>query len=180
MLSARGLRLMRWAGATFALVLFLLGILASESVFARGGGRGGGSHGAGFHGGGHRGAGFHGGNFHHGGGFHGGKHFHHGAGFHGGKHFHHGGFHHGHGRVGVFIGAPVVLGGLAHTWPYYPPPPYYYPAAPYYPPTYVEQGVPQQPAPLYWYYCPNTNAYYPYVKECPGGWQQVAPQPPPS
>jgi hypothetical protein len=173
---------MRWAGATFALVLFLLGTLASESVFARGGGRGGGPHGAGFHGGGHAG-GFHGGKqFSPGGGFHGGKHFHPGGAFHGGKHFHHGGkhFHHGHGRIGVFIGAPLVLGGSAYTWPYYYPP-YYYPSAPSYPPTYIEEGVPQQqPAPAYWYYCPDANAYYPYVKECPGGWQQVAPQPPPS
>ena len=102
--------------------------------------------------------------------------FHHG---HGGKHFHHG-----HGRVGVFVGAPVVFGGWGYASPfYYPPPAYYYPSAPYYPPVYIEreygQPVPQQPAPAYWYYCPDAKAYYPYVKECLGGWQQVAPQSPP-
>ncbi len=162
-------------GGTFALVLFLLGTLASESLLARGGGRGGGSHGAGVQGGGHRGGSFHGGqHFNHG---QGGKHFHHG---HGGKHFHQG-----HGRVGVFVGAPVIFGGWAYTSPFFYPPPVFYPSAPYYPPTYIEQGVwqpapQQQPAPAYWYYCPQALAYYPYVKECSGGWQQVVPQPPPS
>jgi hypothetical protein len=157
---------MRRLGVTFALALFLLGTLASEFALARGGGRGGGSHGTGAHGGGHRG-----------GGFHGGKHFHHG---HGGKHFHQG-----RGRVGVFIGAPLVFGGWGYPSPFYYPPPVYYPSAPYYPPTYIERGngetLPQQqqPAPAYWYYCPDAKAYYPYVKDCPGGWQQVVPQPPP-
>ena len=34
----------------------------------------------------------------------------------------------------------------------------------------------QQPA--YWYYCRSAKAYYPYVKNCPEGWQAVQPQPP--
>ena len=96
----------------------------------------------------------------------------------------------GHGRVhfGVFVGGPVF-------WPgYYYPPPYYYP--PYYPayyppvitvpaspPTYIEQGGAQTaPAPSsqtnWWYYCADAKAYYPYVKDCPAGWQRVSPQPP--
>jgi len=25
---------------------------------------------------------------------------------------------------------------------------------------------------------PSSNGYYPYVRECPGGWQQVSPRPP--
>jgi hypothetical protein len=29
-----------------------------------------------------------------------------------------------------------------------------------------------------WFYCPNAGAYYPYVKECAGGWQRVLPQQP--
>lgn len=78
---------------------------------------------------------------------------------------------------------------------YYPPFPYYRaPYYPYYPPVVIERPVPQvyieqQPlpeapptpsaAPLnYWYYCAETNGYYPYVKECRGGWQKVLPQPP--
>jgi len=60
-------------------------------------------------------------------------------------------------------------------------PPYY----DYYPPTYVapdppvyiERDPPAQPAaPVWWYWCAQARAYYPYVKECPGGWQRVAPQ----
>lgn len=96
---------------------------------------------------------------------------------------------------GHFFGAPFVAGALiggavvASTYPYSyyrPYAPYYYP--PYYPapvvvqqPVYVEQ--PQQqyaPAPQTqgaWYYCPASRAYYPYVKECSSGWQQVAPHP---
>lgn len=155
---------MRRHGTTFALVLFLLGTLASESVLARGSGRGGGSQGAGFHGGGHRGGGFDG-RGHWRGGFHGGKQF-----------------HDGRGPVGVFVGAPVVFGGWTYVSPYYYfPPAYYYPPAPY-PPTYIEQGggQPVPPAPAYyWYYCPDAKAYYPYVKECLGGWQQIVPQAPP-
>lgn len=77
---------------------------------------------------------------------------------------------------------------------YYSPFPHYYP--PYYPysyppvvierqapPVYIEQS-PAPPAPAavapinYWYYCGATNSYYPYVRECRGGWQKVLPQPP--
>lgn len=91
-----------------------------------------------------------------------------------GGHFggHHGFAHHPHFvRGAVFLGVPVVA-------PYFyapPPPPYYY--AP--PPVYVEP-YPAVPAPQSqeWYYCPNAGAYYPYVKDCPGGWQHVLPQPP--
>jgi hypothetical protein len=53
------------------------------------------------------------------------------------------------------------------------PPPVYYTPAP--PPVYIEQ--PQSSA--YWYYCQAYSAYYPHVRVCPGGWQRVAPQPPP-
>jgi hypothetical protein len=87
-------------------------------------------------------------------------------------------------RFGVVVGAPLF------GWPY--PGPYYYPPYSYYPPavvvpsaptTYIErsdeeedEGEPQ--AQGYWYYCANPKGYYPYVKQCPGGWQRVAPQPP--
>ena len=100
----------------------------------------------------------------------------------------------GHGFYGAPFVAGALIGGalIASTYPYYyrpyAPYPYYYP--PYYPapvvvqpqPTvYVEQ--PQQqfaPAPQTqgsWYYCPASRAYYPYVRDCASGWQQVAPQP---
>ena len=87
-----------------------------------------------------------------------------------------------HLRFGVFIGAPVFA---PFYYPYYYPYPYYYyppvVTVPYSPPTYIEQGGGQSPAQSqgYWYYCTDANAYYPYVKVCPGGWQRVAPQPPP-
>lgn len=90
----------------------------------------------------------------------------------------HGHFH-SRARVGVVIGAPAI-------WPwYYPPPYYYYPptvVVPSSPPVYVEQGEGPAPAPQssYWYYCADAQAYYPYVKQCPGGWQRVAPEPPPN
>ena len=72
----------------------------------------------------------------------------------------------------VIIGAPLFYPAPYY---YYPPPPYYY--AP--PPVYIEQ-YPGMPAPQAqdWYYCPNQGAYYPYVKDCPGGWQRVLPQQP--
>lgn len=44
-------------------------------------------------------------------------------------------------------------------------------------PVYVERSPPAEPpAPVWWYWCAEAKAYYPYVKECPGGWQRVPPQ----
>ena len=100
-----------------------------------------------------------------------------------------------HVRFGVVVGGPLWW-GPGYYPPYYYYPRYYYPPA-YYPgsaaPTvYLEQGAGQpasamqpapsvQPAPqaYYWYYCAESKGYYPYVKECPAGWQRVSPQPPP-
>ena len=106
----------------------------------------------------------------------------------GGGHGHGG---HGHVVFGVGIGLgypywgwPGYYGGY---YPYYYPPYAYYPG--YYPPyasaqsqVYVEQPQTQpsqqaQQPTGYWYYCADSRAYYPYVKECPAGWQRVAPQP---
>ena len=82
-------------------------------------------------------------------------------------------------HIGVFVRAPAYF--------YYPPPVYYYPpllATPSPPPIYLEQGtVPgaEMQSAGNWYYCADAQAYYPYVMECAGGWQPVAPipQPPP-
>jgi len=67
----------------------------------------------------------------------------------------------------------------------YPAPAYGYPAAvvPALPPVYAEQGVaPSAPAPSQaqgdWFYCAAAKGYYPYVNECPAGWQRVPAQPP--
>ena len=102
--------------------------------------------------------------------------------------WHHGG----HARFGVYIGAPAYWYAPYYYPPYYAPyyPGYYNPpvvVAPSTPPTYIEQGggqaapaqsATQSPSPSnWWYYCADAKAYYTYVKECPAGWQQVAPQP---
>jgi hypothetical protein len=129
------------------------------------------SMGDGGHGGGHGG---HGGYSGHGGYGHGG----------------HGGYY-GHGHVGIgIIVDPFWFGPGYYPGPYYYPP-YYYPPY-YYPPPaersadgpteYIERddsgaAAPAPQASGNWYYCARTHGYYPYVKECPGGWQTVAPQP---
>jgi hypothetical protein len=96
-------------------------------------------------------------------------------------------FHHARVGVGVYIGP-----GWYYPYPHYVYPPVYYAyppvvVAPSGPPVYIEQGqaqapdappAPAQPSPNYWYYCSNPEGYYPYVKQCPGGWQQVEPRPP--
>ena len=79
---------------------------------------------------------------------------------------------------GAFLAAPVLVA------PWFFPPLGYYsePPLPATPPVYVEQGAaPAAPAEqtYYWYYCADSQTYYPYVSECPGGWQQVVPETPP-
>lgn len=82
--------------------------------------------------------------------------------------------------VGIYMGVP-----LGYPW-YAPPPYYYYPPAvivrPAEPQVYIERAAPQSnlPSQPVWYYCSNPQGYYPYVKECPGGWQHVVPAPPPN
>lgn len=80
----------------------------------------------------------------------------------------HRGFHGGV-RARIFFSAPLVVAPIAAYPYYYAPAPVYY-APP--PPAYVE-APPQQ----YWYYCASARAYYPYVQDCPGGWQRVVPTP---
>jgi hypothetical protein len=95
---------------------------------------------------------------------------------------------HGRGRVsiGVGFGFGYPYWGWGPYWgPWYYPPPYYYPPAAVYvpaqPTTYIEQGgTPAADAGGWWYYCDISRGYYPYVKECPSGWQRVPPAPPPA
>jgi len=93
--------------------------------------------------------------------------------------------------VGVHVGVPgpfywggprYYYGGTSY---YYSPPPYYYYGAPAIveqAPVYVERGSSEpaaQPAsPGDWYFCTDPEGYYPYVKQCPGGWRKVPAQPP--
>jgi len=97
---------------------------------------------------------------------------------------------------------PIVRFGFSYGFPiyvprYFPAPFYTYPAyavpAPVYAyppaviryspaPVYVERSIAQaEPAPSQgqsdWYYCAGSQTYYPYARECPGGWQRVPAQP---
>lgn len=150
------------------LAIVLVGSITSSSVWARGGG----GHGGGGHGGGGRFGG--GGHF---GGHHGGRGF--GGGHHGGR-----GFRGGYYGLGLGFGPGYYGGGY---YPYYGGYGGYYgypPAVvtvPVTPTVYIQQPPPvvQQYPSGFWYYCNNPEGYYPYVKECLNGWQQVAPTPPP-
>ena len=82
-------------------------------------------------------------------------------------------------RFGIGIGFPV--------FPWYYPAPYYYhppPApvvmAPSAPPAYVERRSEAAAAPAehFWYYCNDSQAFYPYVRQCASPWERVTPTPP--
>ena len=78
--------------------------------------------------------------------------------------------------IGVGVGYPYWASPFWGPW-YYPPPVYYSPpmiVSPPAPVTYVEQANTSN----WWYYCETAKGYYPYVKECPAGWQRVPPTPP--
>ena len=48
---------------------------------------------------------------------------------------------------------------------------------------YIERSLPIPAAAMpeipasssYWYFCVSAKRYYPYIKECPGGWEKVSP-----
>jgi hypothetical protein len=102
-----------------------------------------------------------------------------------------------------FYGPPPLA--YSYGYPYYPYPYAYGPpqvivTQPPQPQVYIEQGsgvtttpdtslppaTPSAPAATagnnnaqgYWYYCEQSDGYYPYVKECAAGWKQVTPTPP--
>ncbi len=109
--------------------------------------------------------------------------------------------------LALFILTLFVLGGISpgeawhrrhhHNYPYYPfyPQPFV-PFAPFGGPVFIEPPYPvyptyappfavdppiQAPQPQYWYYCKTSNppGYFPYIRECPGGWTQEVPRPSP-
>lgn len=89
---------------------------------------------------------------------------------------------HGHSRIGVGIAIdPFWFGPYPYPGYYYPP--YYYPppvvTVPAAPSVYIERDAGPAPQEAYWYYCDRPKGYYPHVKQCPGGWRPVSPQPPP-
>jgi hypothetical protein len=81
-----------------------------------------------------------------------------------------------HGPYGGRLGWWWIVAG---TWYFYPGPVYPYPD-PYVPPVVVN-SYPTAPGPApteYWYYCRVEKGYYPYVPNCPGGWEKVPATPP--
>ncbi len=163
---------MRPLRVAFAVALAVMVVCAGGAVAAErsyGGGHSGGGHSEGGHsGGGHSGG------YSHGGGHYGGYSW----GYYGGP------------RFGVVIGGPYWDPGWYY--PYYMPySPYYY-GYPYPAPIVTTPAEPQEyiersqerysddaPAPSgVWYYCRESKAYYPYVRNCPGGWRTVPARPP--
>jgi len=155
----------------FAIVLGFA-FLGSPSISeARGGYGGHGGWGGGYHGG------YHGGYY---GGYRGGYY----GGFYGRGFYPYWGF-----GLGWGLWGWPLLGWAYAGWPYYSYGGYPYLGWPYYssaypsdvataPPVYNE---PEQQQPQYWYYCTNPQGYYPYIRNCPGGWLTVVPKvtPPP-
>lgn len=91
---------------------------------------------------------------------------------------------HGRGRAhfGFHFGAPAFW--YPSPYYYYPDPYYHYPRTVVVPgPTqYVEQSPPppaaaSAPPESYWYYCHDSGAYYPHVRDCASPWQRVPPRP---
>lgn len=174
----------KWFVLTIVFIL-ISALLASEGVVFAAGQRGGGGHG------GH--SGYYGGR----GGYHGGWHGGHGGysrGWYGRRGYYgYRGYYGGWYGFGLGVAAGVALG-----YPYYGYNPYYYPnyygSYPYaYAPAYqpsvaaveqepVYQDAPRASAPArdrdYWYFCRESKAYYPYVKNCRGGWEKVLSTPP--
>jgi hypothetical protein len=158
------------------ILLILTSSILSGTVFAHGGG---GGHG----GGGHGGGGGHWG----------------GGGFRGGFGGYGGGY-----ALGAMAGFGGLYYGMGYPYNYGYNYPYSYPyysqsvvpiqqAAPVYiqqtpqaatipPPAATQQGqnavTNNQNETGNWYFCRESNAYYPYVSTCPNGWEQVAPTPP--
>jgi hypothetical protein len=91
-------------------------------------------------------------------------------------HGHRGHRHRGHGHRGghrsggerVFI-SPGLVVPFGSDWEPYPDPPVVMAPSPR---VYLEPSPPH-----YWYYCDASQAYYPYVPQCPGGWRAVSPAP---
>jgi hypothetical protein len=83
----------------------------------------------------------------------------------------------------VGLGLGIGLWELSHP---YRPGYYYYPQpviiqqAPS--DIYIQEAPQLAPVPtrepVYWYYCPDPQGYYPYVNQCPKGWMKVVPTPP--
>lgn len=107
----------------------------------------------------------------------------------------HGSHGHARARVGIHVGAPLLF----PAWPPFHPHSHYHqppvllrevvrePLVFYdergnpVPPADVKTG-PQSPVPgaPAWFFCPDSQGYYPWVKSCASTWQRVMPHPPPA
>ena len=98
---------------------------------------------------------------------------------------------------GFGVAADAILGYPYYyqTYPYYPAyDPYWYgydpayntsPGVIYHEPEYEPDQDDESTGDSangsgYWYFCRKSNAYYPYVRKCAGGWEKVPALPPPS
>jgi hypothetical protein len=104
----------------------------------------------------------------------------------GGKQFYGHGYGHGHSHrhsrsslhLGFVFGGPLWYPGAAYyPYPAYPPAVIIPPA----PRVYVERDdqpmAYEQTSSPYWYYCRESDLYYPYAKECAGQWEHVPARP---
>lgn len=88
--------------------------------------------------------------------------------------WHHGYWHHGwhHDRIGWWWVVGPSWYFISTSYPWWDP----------WPPReviVVERSEPVgPPPPAYWYRCEQPSGYYPYVRECPGGWTPVPATPP--
>jgi hypothetical protein len=84
-------------------------------------------------------------------------------------------------RTVYYAPSPVVYAPPVYAQPYYVEPAYVSPPVVALPPAppYVAQGLPTEtPGGQWWYLCKKPSGYYPYVRECPSGWEKVSPTPP--
>ena len=77
------------------------------------------------------------------------------------------------GDTAIPIGG-IITGGINTMGAWYP---YGYPAPP---PVVIEKEPqvyvqPEQKEENYWYYCPDPQGYYPYIRQCASGWLKVVP-----
>lgn len=112
------------------------------------------------------------------------------------------GYRHDHfwGPFGFLLGSAIVYSAMQPRTVYYEPRVTYVPYAPataYVQPYYVEPAYASpplaslppphngaqistltMPGSQWWYFCKTPEGYYPYVRECPSGWEKVSPTPP--
>jgi hypothetical protein len=81
--------------------------------------------------------------------------------------------------VPALIGSAIVYDMYRPQIIYVQPAPYAPVYAPAYVPIYEQAYTPNvASSPVQYYFCAASNAYYPYVRSCPSGWQVVPTTPP--